>query len=143
MVNEFIQLLQSVKREASSDFSGVGLIVCDPTAVLPIFSMKPSTPLPGGCSTVEQILKISTHDCELHDGFHLLSPELRLFSVAQYFSPPVDLALAVGVERGFGGRYFAALFGSIIPGVECTGIVTHTAGVAVFKDGKKIYSENA
>ncbi len=143
MVDEFIRLLQSIKREASSDFSGVGLIVCDPTAVLPIFSMKPLTPLPSGCSALAQILKISTHECELHDGFHLLSRELRLFSAAQYFSPPVDLALTVDVETGFGGRYFAALFGSIIPGVECTGIVTHTAGVAVFKDGKRIYSENA
>ncbi|HCP53545.1 MAG: hypothetical protein CMK72_16170 [Pseudomonadaceae bacterium] len=143
MVEDFIRLLQSIKRAAGNDFSGVGLIVCDPEVVLPTFPMKPWVPLPSGGSAVGQILKISALECELHDGFHLLSRELKLFAAAQYFSPPVDLALSVDVEGGFGGRYFAALFGSIISGVECTGIVTHTAGLAVFKDGKKIYSENA
>lgn len=142
MVAEFIQLLQSVKRAASSNFSGVGLIVCDPEILLPVFPMRPSVLVPGGHSALEQILKISTFDCELHDGFHLLSRDLVLFAAAQYFSPPIDLSLNVDIEGKFGGRYFAALFGSTIPGVECTGIVTHTAGVAVFKLGKRIYYEN-
>lgn len=141
MVDEFIRILQCVRHAASNNFSGVGLIVCDPRLVLPTFPMKPWVPIPNGESTVDQILKISAIECELHDGFHFLSHELKLFAVAQYFSPPVDLSLSVDVEGGFGGRYFAALFGSIIPGVEYTGIATHAAGVAVFKGGQKIYSE--
>ncbi|MBK5517948.1 hypothetical protein [Pseudomonas sp. TH10] len=44
-------------------------------------------------------------------------------------------------ERRFGGRYLAALFGSVLPGVKMIGIATPTLGIAIFENGREIHFE--
>ncbi|OYW22373.1 MAG: hypothetical protein B7Z43_07260, partial [Sphingomonas sp. 12-62-6] len=74
-----------------------------------------------------------------HDGFHILTAELKLVAVSQYFSPPVVAGLEIDRSRPFGGRYLAALFGSMLPGTLATGIATKALGTIVFSGGQEVY----
>jgi hypothetical protein len=78
---------------------------------------------------------------DFHDGFHLMSTEWKLTQVAQYFSPPIVPHLEVDRQKLFGGRYLAALFGSVLPGVELTGTASNGFGMAVFRHGREVYFE--
>lgn len=72
---------------------------------------------------------------EYHDGFHILDSSLHLKLVAQYFSPPVVRDVALDRSKLFGGRYVAALFGSVLAGVLLTGIASREFGIAIFERG--------
>ncbi|MCX2901086.1 hypothetical protein [Pseudomonas mandelii] len=143
MAEEFVHLLRQIKNMAGADFSGVGLLVCDPDVELPVLPMRPMAELPEGEDVVESLVSISRTGSDLHDGFHLLTNQYQLFAVAQYFSPPIPENVVVNVNRKFGGRYLAAQFGSAIKGVKLSGIATRAQGVAVFQNGVEIYYESA
>src|SRR3546814_19949309 len=70
---------------------------------------------------------------EHHDGFHVLTPELKIEKVAQYFSPPIVPEVRIDRQKRFGSRYLAASFGSMIPDVLATGISSREFGVTDFQ----------
>jgi hypothetical protein len=143
VADEFVHLLRQIKNLAGADFSGVGLIICNPDADLPVLPMRPTAKLPEGVDVVESLVSISRAESDLHDGFHLLTTQYKIFAVAQYFSPPILENVVVNVNRKFGGRYLAAQFGSAIKGVKLSGIATRAQGIAVFQNGVEIYYESA
>lgn len=135
-------LLIAVRAGASSSFSGiVVLISCDPT-ILPITPPRPVEALNLEGNTLDTLIAISDLTSEFHDGFHVLSPDLRLFRTSQYFSPPIVLGIGGDPQRRVGGRYMAALFGSALPGVLTSGVVSSTYGIAVFERGREIRGES-
>jgi hypothetical protein len=97
--------------------------------------------LPDRRSTLDRLVEISHQTSELHDGFHVLSPELDLTRVSLYFSPPIVAGVSVDPTRRVGGRYMAALFGSTLAGIIATGVASPRYGVAVFHRGKEISAE--
>lgn len=133
--------LVRVHSLARADFAGIGLIVHQPTASLPIFPLRQHATVPEGDSLEHSLALVASAQSDLHDGFHLLSTDWEITAVAQYFSPPVIANPKINWQRRFGGRYLAAQFGSALPGVELCGIATTSLGIAIFKDGREIHFE--
>jgi DNA integrity scanning protein DisA with diadenylate cyclase activity len=115
------------------------VLVYEYLAELPVVALRKTTPLPIADELAESLALVSLADSEFHDGFHLVSTDWKLTHVAQYFSPPI--LPAPQVRQPFGGRYMAALFGSALPGVVLTGIVSSNGGLAIFKHGKEVHFE--
>ncbi|MGX7705591.1 hypothetical protein [Methylobacterium sp. Gmos1] len=128
-------LLAETSRTAGPAFTGVGVIVTAKPEVLPIFPLRPVSRIRNTEDVVSLLACISTEQSEYHDGFHVLSPDLRVALVAQYFSPPILPHAKVDRGKRFGGRYLAALFGSALPEVILTGIASRGFGVAIFESG--------
>lgn len=139
MTEELLELLNSIMTRAGDDFSGVGLIIWNEHHLLPIFPLRTATGFKTNATAAENLASISTLQSDFHDGFHILTTDLTLVKVAQYFSPPIVNDISVNRDRHFGGRYLAALFGSALEGVEFTAIATPSLGIAIFKDGHEIY----
>lgn len=133
--------LSRVHALAGSEFSGIGLIVHNRAATLPVFPLRPSAKLPVDNDLERLLAAIALTTNDLHDGFHLLSVDWKLTSLSQYFSPPILANAEINWKRKFGGRYLAAQFGSAVPGVLLCGIATASVGLAIFKGGREIYFE--
>jgi len=137
-INLLRELLHDVHRHADRSFSGIGILVSGNLGGLPIVPLRPLAAIPPLQSTRETLVAVSDLAHELHDGFHILSPDFRLIRLSQYFSPPIVFGLRTDPKRRLGGRYMAGLFGSALPDVLVSGIVSATYGVAVFEDGREV-----
>ena len=138
--SEFRALLHGVWEKSGSDFSGIGVVVCNNAPDLPIVGLRDDAPTDQG-SLVEVLAKISSGASRFHDGFHVVDESGRLTHVSQYFSPPIVKGVEIDKHRLVGGRFFAALFGSAIRGVQMTGIVGAASGLSIFCDGEEILHE--
>jgi hypothetical protein len=69
-----------------------------------------------------------------------LSKKLELTHISQYFSTPIIEKLAV--KNTFGSRYRTALYGSCIPNVLFTAVISKNYGLIIFEKGKEIYKED-
>jgi len=133
-----LRFLVEVDARAGADFSGTGVILSASPDDLPILALR-SISDPGEVADVAGMLAtISNPTHEHHDGFHVLSPQLRILRLGQYFSPPIIRDASIDRTKRFGGRYLAALFGSAIPGVVATGIASCKFGIAVFREGREV-----
>lgn len=140
IIQQMAELLEEVDALAETDFSGIGIIVSASPESLPLIALRPTSKLIDDDETATALARISHPWHELHDGFHVLTPELKIQKVAQYFSPPIVPSVRIDRRKRFGGRYLAALFGSMLPGVQATGISSRDFGVAVFQRGEeKVY----
>lgn len=139
--NRLHYLLRRAAAEAGSAFSGIGLLVTDNASSLPVFPLRPGSQLDLGKDPAVQLGQISIVDGALHDGFHILSPELNILALSQYFSPPIVRSVSIDRSRQFGGRYLAALFGSTLEGVLAAGVATPSLGVITFVDGAEATAE--
>ena len=135
--------LKLVRSRAGMKFSGIGLLACDTPERIPIFPIRLPDQPPIGFDLIDFLAAISNTTNEYHDGFHILSTELRLIRIAQYFSPPIIFNASVDRTRRFGGRYLAALFGSALPEVRITGIASADFGIAIFERGSEVLFEKA
>nr|WP_140422124.1 hypothetical protein [Pseudomonas sp. A46] len=143
MVNELAEVLRRARFLAGSEFTGVGVIVCDLNIELPTFPLRLGVSIPQREDVAISLAEVSRAASDLHDGFHVLTPEFHLVALSQYFSPPIVKTAAVNRTRNFGGRYVAALFGSTLPGVHLCGIATESLGVVIFRHGHEVYFESA
>jgi hypothetical protein len=135
LIEALRDILVRTQNRCGNQFSGVGVIVTDQPEALPLLPLRESSEPPAADDTVSALAAISVLGSKYHDGFHILSSDLRLKLVAQYFSPPIVTAIALDRSRLFGGRYVAALFGSALPGVQLTGIASRDFGIAIFEQG--------
>ncbi len=133
-------ILQQVCIASNSDFSGIGLVIYDRIDAIPITHLRLTKPNLDS-ELIPLLIEISSNANEFHDGFHLINTEWRLTHVAQYFSPPIDNDVSINRNRPIGGRYVAALFGSVVQGVRMCGIASKDFGIAIFQEGKEIYYE--
>ena len=131
-------LLCAARTRAGDEFSGLGVIVSDNIAALPLFPIGPAVELDTGPDAATLLGAISVERSPHHDGFHVLGPDLRVIALSRYFSPPIVDGLKVDRAAPFGGRYLAALFGSMIEGVLVTGIATPGSGVITFANGEEV-----
>lgn len=143
MINELIEVLSRARTLAGDEFTGVGVIVCNPDTKLPIFPLRLGIEVPQAEDVAISLAAISRLTSDLHDGFHVLTPDLNLVALSQYFSPPIMENVVIDRSRKFGGRYVAALFGSTIPDVHLCGIATDSLGTVIFKNGQEIFFERA
>lgn len=134
-------LLCSVQSKAGPAFSGIGLLICDHPEHLPICTLRPQSEPPASIHVDSYLASICVPSNEFHDGFHIVSSDGRLLKIAQYFSPPIARNADIDRTKVFGGRYLAALFGSMLPEVVISGIASTGFGIALFRDGKEVRFE--
>ena len=132
------ELLTDVVNSAGRDFEGVGIVIASEQSVLPLFPMRSTLPSRQPSSVARCLATISSSESEYHDGFHILNSKFDLVAVSQYFSPPIVPEVKVDYKRPFGGRFLAALFGSALPGVLATGVISRSYGIVVFVDGQEV-----
>lgn len=137
LIKQIVKLLEEVDDHAGADFSGVGIIVTPASESLPVVDLRPTNRILDTSETAAALAQISHAWHEHHDGFHVLTPGLAIEKVAQYFSPPIALDVRIDRQKRFGGRYLAALFGSMLPDVLATGILSRDFGIAVFQRGEE------
>lgn len=133
-------LLREVWVKSAGDFAGIGVVVSDSTKGLPITPLREDAPVVVG-TVAETLSNISRCASEYHDGFHIINESGDLTHVAQYFSPPIVKDAVFDRHRLVGGRFVAALFGSLIPEVSMTGIVGVKSELSVFCDGHEVIYE--
>lgn len=143
MVSKLVEVLRRVRSLAGDEFTGVGVIICNLNTELPTFPLRLGTAIPQREDVAISLAEVSRAASDLHDGFHVLTPEFHLVALSQYFSPPIVEAAIANRTRNFGGRYVAALFGSTLPGVHLCGIATESLGIVIFRQGREIFSERA
>lgn len=133
-------LLLQIASHVDADFSGLGIIVWDGVAAMPIHPMRDGLPdSMRHSSTLEVLTAISRESSDFHDGFHVLNQSLQLTQASVYFSPAIVPDLVVPAHaRTFGGRYLAAVFGSCLQGVLCTGVLSRSYGPYVFRHGREV-----
>lgn len=139
MLERLVDLLRDINTLSGQEFSGLGVIVLEDGVDLPVFPMRIDLKVNGMTDSARCLAEISNPNNDLHDGFHILNSDLQILSLTQYFSPPIPPGVLPNRNRVFGGRYLAALFGSLLPGVIFTGISTPRLGIVVFKDGIEVY----
>ena len=135
--DSLFELLRGVQARAGPSFAGTGLIVCADPSALPITSLRHTPGAVRSLSTLETLAEISDFANEFHDGFHVLSPDLEIVLVSQYFSPPIVPGVVLDSSRRLGGRYMAGLFGSALPTVLAAGVVSRSYGPVVFEHGRE------
>jgi hypothetical protein len=132
------ELLDAVRRRAGPAFTGIGVVVASDVTSLPIAPLRQGVPDFGDRSVVDVLASISVHDCDLHDGFHVLSPVLRIELFSQYLAPPVRPISRTPSSTAGGARYMTALLASSLPDVVATGLATADQPPIVFLDGAEV-----
>lgn len=135
------ELLHDIwKMSNHSNFSGIGLIICNNTKNLSITNLRDANPIQNG-STIDLLSEISNKNNTYHDGFHILNDSGKIIYTAQYFSPPIIPNVWFDRSRLVGGRFVSALYGSFIEEIQLTGIVSEGGRLSIFENGKEIHHE--
>jgi hypothetical protein len=142
-IDQLHHILRRVHDAGHIDFSGVGLLVCDDPADLPIFPISNASAFAASGDLIADLIHLSSFTSRHHDGFQIVSSDQRLIRISQYFSPPIKPTTLVNRHRRFGARYLAALFGSALPTIPLSGIASRGFGIAIFKSGEEALYEPA
>ncbi|WP_264524035.1 hypothetical protein [Flavobacterium sp. N502536] len=146
MIEKIIKLCTDFNGQKSAKFEGIGLVVYndfDDLPVIPLNEKKIPFTLP--VVNYENILKVlievSSSESIYQDGFHLLSEDLSLTHISQYFSTPIKKELKV--KNNYGSRYRTALYGSLLPNVIYTIVISKDYGIVIFSDGKELFTQKS
>jgi len=142
MIEKLYEILTELYNKANKPFPGLGLLICDDIGKIPISSLYNTTPNYYQKNLLDQLLDLSNYQNLHHDGFHILSTDLKITHSAQYFYPQPKKGFLLNANDGHGVRYFVAQLGSMLPDIKYTAIVGGKYGVCIFKDGKEIKVEN-
>ncbi len=140
--HDFKEILLKIEDKVGDEFSGIGIVLYSDLEGIPIFPLNSFNFNAGDDDLVSTFVEISKVSSPHHDGFNFISSSFKLTHTSQYFSPPIERSVEVERSKPFGGRYMAALFGSIIKNVLMTGIVTKSNGVIIFQNGIEVFSKD-
>jgi hypothetical protein len=135
------KLLSLVKLKSDNEFDGLGLIIYDNYVNLPVTPFNDERiiklPIKDFNQIVDTLIKISNSTNEFHDGFHLISKEFHLTHTSNYFSTPI-IKNKIKIEENYGSRYRTALYGSYLPNVLFTAVLSKNYGPIIFEKGKTL-----
>jgi hypothetical protein len=136
LIKKLNDILLKLYTQSEKPFSGVGILISNDISLLPISPLYDTKAEINDTDLLEQLLSLSNYNNLYHDGFHVLSTDLKITHSSQYFypKPPKDFLLNVNSKHGV--RYFVAKIGSTLPNIEYTAIVGGDYGVCIFKNGK-------
>ncbi|WKL43109.1 hypothetical protein [Flavobacterium sp. ZE23DGlu08] len=142
MIKKIINLCNDINKLKSKNFEGIGLVIYSDIKELPVASMNTEKatydlPISNYDDILKTLIEISSSNSKFQDGFHLLSKEFKLTHISQYFSTPIIKNLIV--TNIFGSRYRTALYGSCLPNVLFTAVISKNYGLIIFENGKEIY----
>lgn len=142
MIKKIINLCNDINKLKNKNFEGIGLVIYSDVKELPIASMNTEKtiydlPISNYDNILKTLIEISSSNSKFQDGFHLLSKEFKLTHISQYFSTPIIKNIIV--PNIFGSRYRTALYGSCLPNVLYTVVISKNYGLIIFENGKEIY----
>lgn len=145
MIKKIMKLCNDINKLKSKNFEGIGLVIYSDIKELPVAPMNTEKiiydlPITKYNDVLNTLIEISSSNSEFQDGFHLLSKQLELTHISQYFSTPIIEKLVV--KNTFGSRYRTALYGSCISNVLFTAVISKNYGLIIFEKGKEIYKED-
>ena len=134
------EILRRLEPLRDASYAGVGLLLCRDAACLPVTPLRarqpPDLPVAYLDDIVAALLRYADQSSPYHDGFHLLSLDGHLTHLSQYFAPPIVRSLLVESRSSqHGGRYRAAQYGSCLPDVVVSGVLSRHYGPTLFVDG--------
>jgi hypothetical protein len=141
MLKRLYDILSKLYTQSAKPFSGIGIIVSNDISLLPISPLYDSNANINGNNLLEQLLDLSDSSNLYHDGFHILSTNLKITYSSQYFYPEPPKGFVLNANDKHGVRYFVAKVGSTLPNIEYTAIVGGDYGVCIFKDGQIVKVE--
>ena len=129
-------LINAQHRIPKREFGGLGLLVCSDASALPMCPLSSEETAPDIADVVGAICNASMLSNPHHDGFHILSSDLKLTHTNQYIAPPVPPDfLPVCRTPGFGARHMSALLASRLPAVICAAVLNTRNSILIFADG--------
>jgi len=140
------ELLDAVRSFTSDDFIGLGILFYLGPPRLPVVPLgdqtlfKPALPVIGLQRIAKVLASISTVASVWHDGFHLVDVSAgQLTHISHFFAPPIEF-LQASVPQGtpIGARQLAAVAGSRMDTVACTGLLSKNADPIVFSGGLRV-----
>jgi len=132
-------ICELVGKEIPIGFTGIGIIIINSDiGTLPISPLLSEdvdlTEYLDSQAVVNFLFAISNIKDKRHDGFHVVSEDLRLLKISQYFSPliPKDFK---GTVFDVGARYRTAQYGSLYENVNSIITVSQTGDISIAKNG--------
>lgn len=141
MIKELHTILMKLYTQSDKPFAGIGILISDDISTLPISPLYDSKVKIKGINLLEQLLDLSNYSNLYHDGFHILSTDLKITHSSQYFYPRPPKNFTLNVNNKHGVRYFVAKIGSTLANIKYTAIVGGDYGVCIFKNGQIIKVE--
>lgn len=138
MIKALYSTLSTIKAQKIDSFSGIGLLVCDNIDNLPISDLHNLSFKPTSQNLSKQLIELSNYNNCYHDGFHVISTNLKITHVSQYFYPKPIGKNIIDSTKNYGVRYFVAKIGSTLPDVKYSVIVNSNYEIYIFQDGKKL-----
>lgn len=131
----------SVEKNKKTGFSGIGLVFYEKLGILPVSPLKIlptqiNLPMQDKNEIVKLLVEISVFDNPLHDGFHLISSDIVLTHLSQFFSTPI--VPNVSLDYHHGSRHRSAFYGSFLPGVIACAVCSPGETPFIFQQGKII-----
>jgi len=133
--------LLKLYSQSEKPFSGIGILISNDISSLPISSLYDTKVERNDINLLEQLLDLSNYNNLYHDGFHVLSTDLKITHSSQYFYPKPPKGFVLNANSKHGVRYFVAKIGSTLPNIEYTAIVGGDYGVCIFKNGQIVKVE--
>ncbi len=127
-----------IYKEAEEPFSGLGILVyrkLEKLPISPLYGVDSSLPRKG---LYENLKELSNYENNHHDGFHLISNDLEITHISQYFYPPPIPGVTLDPNMGNGARYFVAKIGSVLPDILFSAVVGKKHGVQFFENGDEV-----
>lgn len=144
MIEKIIKLCTDLNNQKSVKFEGIGLVVYNDFEDLPVISLNDEKipfmlPVVNYEDILKVLIEVSSSESIYQDGFHLLSKDISLTHISQYFSTPIIKELKV--QNNYGSRYRTALYGSFLPNVIYAIVISKDYGIVVFKEGKEVFAQ--
>ncbi|MET0355889.1 MAG: hypothetical protein ABW044_03870 [Cellvibrio sp.] len=127
--------LKLVSVKCCARFTGTSVAVCSSLDDIPYYPMNAGWPVDNISSLHDSLLSLGDEASPYHDGFHLLSTQLKFTHVSCFMAPQIQPGAPKIPFAGRGSRFATAYFTSLIPNVVCVGIVSSKYQVTVFKQG--------
>lgn len=137
-------LLHAIAHSRTPDFTGVGLVFYDGgLSRLPHLQLTSDGAVPdphqfADVDLTTAFTAISMSSSPLHDGFHFIDARSwSLTHLCQFISPPIPPA-GERTFHGTGARLMAALLASLLPGIQCVGLVSRAGETYLFSGGVEV-----
>ncbi len=132
-------ITDSVSKGVPTGFTGLGIIfISEDIGTLPISPLLNedgfNTADVDEQAIVNFLFSISNHKDKRHDGFHVVSQDLGLLKISQYFSPLIPEGFNDTVFN-VGARYRTAQYGSLYENVASIIVVSQKGEVSIARNG--------
>jgi hypothetical protein len=132
-------ITENVRKGVPTGFTGLGIIfIGEDIGTLPISPLLNEDSFNSADldtqAVVDFLFSISNLKDKRHDGFHVVSRNLGLLKISQYFSPQIPKGFN-GTVFNVGARYRTAQYGSLYENVTSIIVISQKGEVSIARNG--------